>query len=123
MLLTEDCTLTYSDDYILRGRAAAVSALSSDFAHGVTVHHGHMPEISIESEDRARGIWVLADYNVFDQAPWGSGTFRGYGHYHETYVRDASAGWQIHTLRLSYIRVDSDLDKLGGLAIDREWVD
>ena len=117
MLFTEDCTLIYSDEYLHHGRDAAVAALSSDMADGITVHHGHMPEITIESENRASGIWALADYNQFESAPWGSGVFRGYGHYSETYRRDPNVGWQIETLRLTYIRVDSELDGLPGLVI------
>jgi hypothetical protein len=120
LLLTEDCTLAYSDDYILRGRAAAVATLSADFSNGVTIHQGLLPEITVESEDRASGIWVMADYNQYRSAPWGAGVFRGYGHYHETYRRDPTAGWQIDTLRLSFLRVDSDCDNLHGLVIGRD---
>jgi hypothetical protein len=119
MVFTADCTLTYSDDYVLRGRETAVATLAADFGDAVTIHHGHMPEIIVDSDDRARGTWVLADYNEFVRAPWGSGVFRGYGHYDETYVRDPQAGWQIDTLRLTYLRVDSNLDNLHGLVIGR----
>ena len=52
-------------------------------ADAVTVHHGHMPEITLTSSTTASGIWALHDEIV-----WPDGTrMRGDGHYHETYER------------------------------------
>jgi hypothetical protein len=72
---------------------------------GVTsVHHGHMPEIELVSGSEARGIWAMEDLLLF---PSGSvpAALHGFGHYHETYVRDAD-GWRIATMRLTRIRVN-----------------
>jgi hypothetical protein len=71
----------------------------------VTVHHGHMPEIEITSDDTATGIWAMEDKLQF---PEGSpiSWMHGYGHYHETYERIAGA-WKIKTLRLSRLRIDA----------------
>ena len=64
-----------------------------------TVHHGHMPEITITSATTASGIWAMED-----QLWWPPGGpiahLHGFGHYHETYERTA-AGWRIKTMRLS----------------------
>ncbi len=68
--------------------------------HAVTVHHGHMPEITLTGSDTATGIWAMEDY-----VDWGRGkAFRGYGHYHEHYAKDPDAGWQITNLKLTRLR-------------------
>jgi hypothetical protein len=69
-----------------------------------TVHRGYMPEITITGPDTATGIWAMTDYLQWpgDGPPVG---FRGYGHYHEQYLRSES-GWRIKRSVLSRIRVD-----------------
>ena len=86
---------------IVEGADAFVEALRGVLADVVTVHHGHMPEIELESPTRARGIWSMQDI-----LEWSDGrTLHGYGHYHETYERVAD-GWRIKTLRLTRLRVE-----------------
>ena len=70
----------------------------------VTVHHGHMPEITLTSETTAAGIWAMEDHLWW---PEGSAlsTLHGYGHYHETYER-IDGDWRIKTTRLTRLRVD-----------------
>ena len=71
-----------------------------------SVHHGHMPEITILSNNEASGIWAMEDIVEFsDSLLW------GYGHYHERYRR-ADDKWRIAALhltrtRLSHTRRDS----------------
>ena len=71
----------------------------------VTVHHGHMPEIEITSDDTATGIWAMEDKLRW---PEGSpiGWMHGYGHYHETYER-VDGAWKIKTLTLTRLRIDA----------------
>ncbi len=59
-----------------------------------TVHHGHMPEITLTGADTAAGVWAMMDI-----VQLGKG-FRGYGHYHEEYVKRGGR-WQIRRLRLT----------------------
>lgn len=59
-----------------------------------TVHHGHMPEIAITGPTSATGIWAMMDI-----VKLGDG-FRGYGHYHEEYVKQ-SGRWRIRRLKLT----------------------
>src|SRR5262245_21263111 len=59
-----------------------------------TVHHGHMPEITVTGPDSATGIWAMMDI-----VKLGAG-FRGYGHCHEEYVKRGGA-WRIRRLRLT----------------------
>ncbi len=77
---------------------------------GVTsVHHGHMPEIEIQSPTAATGIWAMEDLLLWsaDSKPArGRHRARGYGHYHETYGRYQDR-WVIQTLRLSRLVIAS----------------
>ena len=67
----------------------------------ITVHHGHMPEITVTSPTTATGIWAMEA-----KLRWPDGTeMHGYGHYHETYEK-ADGAWRIKTLTLTRLRVD-----------------
>lgn len=50
-----------------------------------TVHHSHTPEITFESDTRAKGIWAMEDL-IFDAASEEL-LIHGFGHYHETYEK------------------------------------
>ncbi len=104
-VLVEDVEIDVTDDveggepYV--GREQFVTTCAKVLRDAVTVHHGHMPEITLSGPDQASGIWAMEDY-----VDWGDrGAFRGYGHYHERYVRDDD-GWRIAALRLTRIRRD-----------------
>lgn len=64
-----------------------------------TVHHGHMPEIELDSTTTARGIWAMEDIVETPEQ-----TYSGHGHYHETY-RVEDGQWRITSLRLTRLRV------------------
>lgn len=66
-----------------------------------TVHQVHAPEIELTSETTARGIWALEDFVRF--AP--GLDLRGYGHYHETYEKQAGQ-WRIKSSKLTRLRED-----------------
>lgn len=68
-------------------------------ASTVTVHHGHMPEITITGADTATGIWAMVDV-----VKLGTG-FRGYGHYHEEYIKRAGR-WRIRRLKLTRLEIE-----------------
>lgn len=68
-----------------------------------TVHHGHAPIIDIESADEGRAIWPLFDY--IDN---GTRALQAYGHYHESYRRQADGRWLIHAMRLTRLRGDGE---------------
>jgi hypothetical protein len=95
----------FESEPIITGRAAIVEFISRGLTPIISVHHGHMPEIEIESPVRARGVWPMTDLLV---APPGGPfrVFRGYGHYHETYRHDGDR-WRIATLRLRRLYVES----------------
>lgn len=91
---------------VTEGREAIVAAVSGALVGATTVHHGHMPEIEITSADTARGTWAMFD-SVEWPAPEGGARvgLRGYGHYHEEYVR-RDGRWYIQRSRLERLRVD-----------------
>lgn len=67
----------------------------------VTAHQVHAPEIELTSETTARGIWALED--VVRLLP--GVNLRGYGHYHETYVK-IDGEWKFQSSTLTRLRED-----------------
>src|SRR5262249_52414912 len=67
----------------------------------VTVHHGHMPEITITSPTTATGIWSMEDRCTFP----GGRDMNGFGHYFEDYEK-VGGDWRIKTMKLTRLRVD-----------------
>lgn len=86
-----------SEPIIVRGREAVMQMVRSAIEHVRTVHHGFMPEIDLESQTRARGVWAMRD-EIYDKA--GRLIVSGSGHYHETYER-LPIGWVIKTSKLT----------------------
>lgn len=82
------------------GRADLVEKISGFLAKGVSVHHGHMPEIDVTSPTTARGIWAMVDYLRLP-----SFTMKGYGHYEEDYVKE-DGRWKIKTILLTRLHCD-----------------
>jgi SnoaL-like domain len=82
---------------------AFVAFISERLATAVSVHHGHMPEISIADDSNATGVWAMYDW--VDDPDHGR-AFQGYGHYRERYRRGSDGSWRISELRLERIRVD-----------------
>lgn len=93
---------TNSEKPTLTSADAFITMLQERIATAVTVHHGHMPEISIQGPDRAIGIWAMEDW--VDDPDHGR-AFHGFGHYHETY-RMVDGDWRIAEMRLTRLRVD-----------------
>ena len=88
---------------VVSGADEFISFIRETLESTVTVHHGHMPEIEIVSETSAKGIWALNDIVI-----WPNGTrLDGYGHYHETYEKDAGR-WRIKTSKLTRLHTDFD---------------
>lgn len=87
-----------------------ITGISTRLTDALTVHHCHMPEITFESDTRARAIWAMVDVvellngNSPVEAPGHRG-FTGYGHYEDEYVRQ-NGEWKFAFKRLSRIRVD-----------------
>lgn len=81
----------------VHGRDAVLAMVRNAVEHVATVHHGHMPEITVEDAGHARGIWAMSD-ELRDRE--GRLIVAGRGHYHEAYRR-AADGWRIAECRLT----------------------
>ncbi len=97
----------HTDDYvamsigaapIVGGRAAA-DALAVQLANVATVHHCHTPVIEFQDRDHATGVWAMED-NLFWHRGGERQWLRGFGFYHETYVRGADGRWRFSSRRL-----------------------
>jgi SnoaL-like domain len=106
-VFTEDCRVRFGegeDDRWIVGRERIVRVLRRVTEDGVTVHQGFMPEIEVTGERTASGIWAMVDYvETRGEHPI---RLRGYGHYHEQYVKEADDRWRIAELQLTRLRVD-----------------
>jgi hypothetical protein len=95
----------YDSEPVVKGREAIVEYVRTGLTPLVSVHHGHMPEITISSPTRASAIWPMDDLLV--PPPGGPfRIFRGYGHYRETYAREGTT-WRIATLQLRRLYVET----------------
>ena len=103
-VFTEDCSMHSGPPAAppVHGRAEIVAYVRSNIEHVVTVHHGHMPEITFVDATRATGIWAM-----FDQLRGPGFDLDGWGHYHEEYRRCADGRWRIQSTRLTRLRVES----------------
>lgn len=116
-ILAEDCELdcrgcctdpTSGIDFlpemniVMRGRESWRAQALEGF---VTVHHGHQAEIEITGPDSARAVWAFTDRLFYPPGARYS-RFIGYGHYHDTYTRDAE-GWKLQTMRFTRLWVEA----------------
>jgi len=105
-VFTDDATMDI-DGFVTQGGDAIVAFMSGVLANVTTVHHGHMPEITVVEHDHATGIWPMYDYVQFPaespDAP--AQGLKGYGHYHDDY-RKQHGTWRIARTHLVRLRVD-----------------
>ncbi len=106
-LFTEDCEVRYGEteqDAWITGPVALIRLLQRAIGDGVTVHHGHMPEVTLHSETTASLVIAMFDYvEVPGDRPI---RLRGYGHYHESLIKSDDGRWRIRRLQLTRLRVD-----------------
>ena len=89
---------------VVIGAEAIVAGVMTSVASLTTVHHGHIPEITVVSDSEANGIIPMVD-RLTMPADSPIAALDGWGHYHETYRKEGD-GWKIARLRLSRLRVD-----------------
>lgn len=97
----------HSDDYVamsigdhpvVGGRSAA-DALAALLANVTTVHHCHTPVIEFQDRNNATGVWAMED-NLFWYRGGERQWLRGFGFYHERYVRDSDGEWRFSYRKL-----------------------
>jgi SnoaL-like domain len=82
------------------GRADLVAKVSGFLSKGISIHHGHMPEIELTSQTTAHGIWAMVDYLLLPNF-----TLKGYGHYDEDYVKE-NGRWKIKRILLTRLHCE-----------------
>ncbi len=99
-LHTEDyVAMSIGPDPIVGGQAAA-KQLAVQMAGVTTIHHCHTPVIDFQDANHATGVWAMED-NLFWYRGGERQWLRGFGFYHETYVKGADGQW-----RFSYRKLD-----------------
>ena len=97
----------HSNDYVaasigsepLVGGRAAADALAALLHNVITVHHSHTPVIEFQDRDHATGVWAMED-NLFWHRDGERQWLRGFGFYHERYVRGSDGQWRFSFRRL-----------------------
>ena len=91
-----------------RGVEDIIAWVRQSVGDQVSVHHGHMPDIVVESETSARATWAMEDrlYRTREfPLEDGSTYLHGFGHYRERYVR-LECGWRLASSQLTRLRVE-----------------
>lgn len=107
------------DDTPTRGNDAFVDMLISMIGDVVTVHHGHMSEITFDGDDEASGVWSMEDH-LWWPPQHGLGHMWGSGWYEEAYRRCEDGEWRIASMYLRRIRVESESEQLFP-RVEQEW--
>jgi hypothetical protein len=85
-----------------KNKAEFVAAVARHFTSGLSVHHGHEPEIDVLDAETATGLWPM--YDLVESPPEsGYRNHTGWGHYAETY-RKEEGRWRIASTRLTRIK-------------------
>ncbi|GLZ15948.1 bile-acid 7-alpha-dehydratase [Actinomadura sp. NBRC 104425] len=102
-LFTEDLQIDFAESTSKpMTRDEFVRSAARHFEGAVSVHHGHIPEIEIIDDTRARAIWPMFDLvETPEESDYVSHT--GYGHYTEEY-RKENGRWKISRTRLTRIK-------------------
>jgi SnoaL-like domain len=106
-LYAENLQLTLMDEEgrivkEVKGKTELREWLAGLSSSRMTVHACYMPEIEIHDHETASSIWAMTDYVVVP----GIFNFRGYGHYHEKYIKDGDGQWRICEVLITRLRVD-----------------
>jgi hypothetical protein len=90
-------------DKVYKGIDTVLDVVFAGLQGTTTVHQACLPEIAIQSESAATGVWALFDTLLFSKGPVSQLT--GYGHYHDTYVR-VGEEWKIKAVKITRLRLD-----------------
>ncbi len=87
-------------DITCEGREALLAGVRGLLTGAVSMHQGFMPEITLTSAATAKAIWAMFDYVRLPTC-----AFKGWGHYHEDYVKEDGA-WKIKRIHLTRLHTE-----------------
>jgi hypothetical protein len=91
---------------VIHGAQQIARFILSAVKGATTVHHGSMPEISVQTGDRATAVWAMHDLLQWkEQSSMPFQRLVGYGHYHDGYRR-IGGRWLIETSKLTRLKVE-----------------
>ena len=94
-LFTDDATFEHPVMGRFDSIDDAVTTLAARINSALTIHHGHMPEITILGPDVARGVWAMSAHR---QAADGR-LMRSMGHYYDEFALVGDE-WKISSMKL-----------------------
>ena len=86
----------------VEGRDEFIAAMEPLLGGVRTIHQAFLPEITITSPTTAKGIWAMHDWVQLPTC-----NFKGWGHYHEDYVK-VDGAWKIKRCHTTRLRVDEE---------------
>jgi hypothetical protein len=84
------------------GSEELVNLCSQLFEGVTTMHQAFLPEIELTSETTASAIWAMFDYIKFPTC-----NFKGWGHYHDDYVK-VDGQWKIKKIYLTRTNTEEE---------------
>src|SRR5512146_463419 len=84
----------------LAGRTELLKGVRTLLTGARSIHQGFMPEIKLTTATTASGIWAMFDYVMLPTCH-----FKGWGHYHEEYVKEGTT-WKIKSIHLTRLHTD-----------------
>ena len=84
------------------GRTALVEGVKSLMTGAQSIHQGFMPEIELISSTTAKAVWSMHDYVRLPTC-----NFKGWGHYHEDYVKQQD-GWKLKKIYLTRLHTEEE---------------
>lgn len=103
-LFTDDLEVDFAESTSKpKGKQEFLASVARHFTTGYSVHHGHIPEITIVDDNTATALWPMYD-RVESPADSGYVSHEGWGHYAETYRRCDDGQWRISRSRLTRIQ-------------------
>jgi hypothetical protein len=106
-LVTDDVQVDLAPGRQFDGAHDYVAGARGLVGDAVTVHHGHMPQIRIDSQDEARATWMFGAYVEWPSDPATRRVGRRpYGYHRGTY-RKVDGEWKIAGMHQSYLRIDA----------------
>ena len=89
-------------DIEIKGRDALVDGVRTLMTGAKSIHQGYMPEIELTSATTARAVW-----SMFDDVRLPTCHFKGWGHYHEDYVKE-DGQWKLKKIHLTRLHTEEE---------------